>query len=1214
MASDTRRSASALAAAALVLTFAGLAPATAAAPAASQQLGAIDDVTADGAATTFASGDARLRITFLDDDVFRVELAPDGTFTDPAGTPPSDPEAPDARIVIGDDGAGPAPELVETADAWELRTDGAVVTVGKDPILLSAATPDGRTLFAETAPLAWDGGATTQTLARGATEQFLGGGMQNGRFSHRDQTIRIEGNFDWDDGGYPNAVPWYLSTAGYGVLRNTFAPGSYAFGEPVRSTHSEERFDAYYVLGDAYRALDGYTELTGRPMLPPIYGLELGDADCYNTSSPTYSGDPKPGKLVTPDAVRVAEAYDEHDMPRGWMLVNDGYGCEYVDLEQTGDGLRDHDIELGLWTERGLTEQEYEVGEAGVRVRKLDVAWVGSGYRHALSACEDAYSGIEDNSDARGYVWMVEGWAGAQRCGVQWTGDHSGSLDSIRWQIPAIHGSGNSGLAFTAGDIDGIFGGSAESYVRDLQWKVFTPVLMTMSGWAGFDKQPWTRGEPYTSINRDYLKLRERLLPYFYSYAAEAHRSGAPVARSLVLEYPDDPNTWDDTTAHQFHAGREFLVAPVYEDSEVRDGIYLPEGTWVDYWTGRLYTGPATVDGYAAPLDRLPLFVKAGSVVPMWPAGVNNHADVAPDSRLTLDVYPWGEGSFSLYEDDGVTRAYASGESATQTFTVDAPTGTRGDVVVEIGARSGSYDEMAAERPYEITAHTGTAPGAVTAGGSRLPSLPTRAEYDAASAGWFFDGSVVWVKTAPVASGDALTVRLAGTSSVGGAHPSEAAGTVSVAAAPELLPGEPSGVEVSFTNGTGRAIPRSTLTVEVPSGWTAGAAPLGLVQPGETVTRTVPVTPPSSGAAGRSTITAVASWNTGPRTYDARAGATVTVPYGSLAEAFNVVAVTDDTATTAGDFDRGGNSYSAQALAAAGVTPGSTVTSRDVAFTWPSAAPGTPNGLRTAGQTVALRGQGTHLAVLGAEAGQVDGEFEIRYADGTVDTQSLRLPNWCCLPTDVGGSTIAVTTNYRNTQAGPANHGTAYRVFHNELRLLPGKEVVSVRLPDRPEITLFAAAFTSRSLPDPPAGSPWVSDVDWLSATNGWGPVERDTSNGEDAPGDGRPLSVGGVTHAKGLGVHADSRVSYYLGGACTRLIAVVGVDDEIPDYGSVRFSVVGDGELLHRSDVLTGLSDPVPLDVDLTGIHYLDLVVDGASDGVGGDHADWASARLTCT
>lgn len=1185
------------------------------AAAAESELGAVDDVQTDGPATTFASGDARLRVTFLDDDVFRVEMAPDGEFTDPASTPPDDPDEPDAPIVVGGDG-GVTPAVVETADAWELRTDDAIVTVGKDPILLSAATPDGTMLFAETSPLAWDDGEMTQTLARNEQEQFLGGGMQNGRFSHRDQTIQVARNFNWEDGGFPNAVPWYMSSAGYGVLRNTFAPGSYAFEEPVRATHDEERFDAYYVVGDFYAALDGYTELTGRPMMPPVYGLELGDADCYNTSSPTYSGSPKPGKLTTPDALNVAEAYDEHDMPRGWMLVNDGYGCEYVELAETGDALRDHNIQLGLWTERDLTEQEFEVGEAGVRVRKLDVAWVGAGYRHALTACEDAHSGIEDNSDARGYVWMVEGWAGSQRCGVQWTGDHSGSLDAIRWQIPAIHGSGNSGLAFTAGDIDGIFGGSADSYVRDLQWKAFTPVLMTMSGWAGFDKQPWTRGEPYTSINRDYLKLRERLLPYLYTYAAQAHRTGAPVNRSLILEYPDDPKTWDDTTTHQFLAGREFLVAPVYEDAEVRDGIYLPEGTWVDYWTGRLYTGPMTLNGYEAPLDTLPLFVKAGSVVPMWPKGVNNHADVAPDDRLTVDVYPWGAGSFELYEDDGVTRAHAEGASSTQEFTVTAPEGNRGNVDIVIGEREGNYAGKSVERPYEVVAHTGSKPGAVLAGNRPVPALSSREAYDAAETGWFYDagdvGGVVLVKTAAVASDGTLTVSLKGTSSVGGPHPADSAGLVSLDAPAEMFPGEASDVTVSFTNATARPIPRASLTVEVPDGWTADSAQVARVERGETVEETISVTPPASGAAGRSTITAAATWNSGANAHEARAATTVTVPYGSVDEAFNVVAITDDDNPTPGDFDRGGNSYSAQALAEAGATAGATITSRGVDFTWPSAAAGTPNGLRTAGQVVALRGQGTHLAFLGAEAGQVDGEFEIRYADGTVDRQNMRLPNWCCLPTDVGGSTIALETFYRNTQAGPANHGTAYRIFHNEIRLLPDKEVVSVVLPNRPEITLFAAAFTERELPDPPVGEVWASDLDWLSATNGWGPVERDTSNGESAAGDGNTMSVDGVTYEKGLGVHAESTVSYYVGGACSSLTATIGVDDEVPN-GSVRFSVIGDGDVLYQSGVLRGDSAAVDIDVDLDGVNYLDLVVDGAGDGVSADHADWAAARLTC-
>lgn len=342
-----------------------------------------------------------------------------------------------------------------------------------------------------------------------------------------------------------------MSTAGYGVLRNTFTPGSYSFTSPVGTTHDEKRFDAYYFVGDLKTSLDHYTELTGRPFMPPIYGLEYGDSDCYNrghyATDPDPSNDWKvhPDKVTTLDAVKVAQRFKDEDMPGGWMLVNDDYGCGYsanteseqVDgtwwgkrdipaLKEAGDELRARNIQMGLWTQSSLDRQPAEVGEAGVRVRKLDVAWVGPGYRHALTACDTAHDGIEQYSNARGLAWMVEGWAGAQRCAVQWTGDHSGSLDAIRWQIPAITGSGNSGIAYSAGDVDGIFGGSPTSYVRDMQWKVFNPAFMTMSGWSTpAYKQPWAYGDPYTSINRKYLKLRERLLPYFYTYAAEAHRT-----------------------------------------------------------------------------------------------------------------------------------------------------------------------------------------------------------------------------------------------------------------------------------------------------------------------------------------------------------------------------------------------------------------------------------------------------------------------------------------------------------------------------------------------------------------------------------------------------------------------------------------------------------------------------------------------------------------
>ncbi|MDX2759460.1 beta-galactosidase [Streptomyces europaeiscabiei] len=140
-----------------------------------------------------------------------------------------------------------------------------------------------------------------------------------------------------------------------------------------------------------------------------------------------------------------------------------------------------------------------------------------------------------------------------------------------------------------------------------------------------------------------------------------------------------------------------------------------------------------------------------------------------------------------------------------------------------------------------------------------------------------------------------------------------------------------------------------------------------------------------------------------------------------------------------------------------------------------------------------------------------------------------------------------------------------------------------------------------------------VSDLTLVKAVNGWGPVEKDTSNGENAAGDGRPLSIGGTTYAKGLGVHANSQVRVYLGGGCTRFTATAGVDDEVGDNGSVSFEVIADGRSLFDSPVRYGSDGGTAVDVDVTGARWLDLLVDGDGD-VSTDHADWADAKLTCS
>jgi alpha-galactosidase len=160
-----------------------------------------------------------------------------------------------------------------------------------------------------------------------------------------------------------------------------------------------------------------------------------------------------------------------------------------------------------------------------------------------------------------------------------------------------------------------------------------------------------------------------------------------------------------------------------------------------------------------------------------------------------------------------------------------------------------------------------------------------------------------------------------------------------------------------------------------------------------------------------------------------------------------------------------------------------------------------------------------------------------------------------------------------------------------------------------------SARFTSQAyvVVSPPSGTSYVSDLPWISATNGWGPVEKDTSNGETAAGDGNPLTIGGKVYAKGLGVHAPGDVAYYTGGKCSVFSAEVGVDDEKSAYGSVTFEVWADGKKVAGTGVLTTAMGAEQITADVSGAKTVDLVVTDAGDGTNSDHADWADAKLSC-
>jgi alpha-galactosidase len=147
-----------------------------------------------------------------------------------------------------------------------------------------------------------------------------------------------------------------------------------------------------------------------------------------------------------------------------------------------------------------------------------------------------------------------------------------------------------------------------------------------------------------------------------------------------------------------------------------------------------------------------------------------------------------------------------------------------------------------------------------------------------------------------------------------------------------------------------------------------------------------------------------------------------------------------------------------------------------------------------------------------------------------------------------------------------------------------------------------------------PTADAYLSDLPWLSMTNGWGPVERDRSNGETGATDGRALTINGVQYAKGLGSHAPSDIEYYLGGHCATVTTDVGVDDEKGSRGTVSFEIWADGDKVADSGVMTNAMPAATLTADVSGATLLRLVVTDGGDGVDSDHADWAGTAITCS
>jgi len=258
--------------------------------------------------------------------------------------------------------------------------------------------------------------------------------------------------------------------------------------------------------------------------------------------------------------------------------------------------------------------------------------------------------------DERPFLISRAAYAGIQRDALVWTGDNSSDWEHLRLCIPMVLNLGLSGQPFAGPDVGG-FNGDAdgELLARWTQVGAFMPFFRNHNSQGNRPQEPYAFGEPYEAICRRYIELRYRLLPYIYTAFWQAAETGLPVARALALAFPGDRRVASVDDAYLF--GDAFLVAPLMAPGGTGRAVYLPAGGWYDFWTGTRYDGPTDIPAQA-PLDVLPLYARAGSVVPMGP--VMQHTDQFVPERLTLHVFA-GDAESLLYEDDGLSMAHRKG-------------------------------------------------------------------------------------------------------------------------------------------------------------------------------------------------------------------------------------------------------------------------------------------------------------------------------------------------------------------------------------------------------------------------------------------------------------------------------------------------------------------------------------------------------------------------
>ena len=524
-------------------------------------------------------------------------------------------------------------------------------------------------------------------------EHFCGTGERFERPDLFGQQIDLV-NFDAAGVNNPRAyknIPFLLSSRGYGLFVHSSAKTRLDIGAHSTRTLqwlvADETLDLFVIGGGSPgRVLENYRRITGFPNMPPIwsFGMWMSRSSYTSAAQVTDVAQRLRQEEYPADVLHLDVSWFKEDWRCDWQFSAEKYPDPTGFLQQ----LDNSGFKVSLWQapyihpelplaqtalEHGFVGRESEAShrhwlgytidltrpdavtwyqsllrpllEMGAAVIKTDFgeevdegatyAGLEGSYYHNLFALLYAKAAWDVTEQVRGkgqaMIWARSAWAGSQRYPVHWAGDAAGTYDALAGTLCGGLHFGLSGFAFWSHDVGGIHGipdfettrPSDDVYVRWTQVGVFSSHLRYH---GGTPREPWEY-PAVAGIVREWLRFRYALLPYILEQAQACCRNGLPMFRSLVFDWPEDPAVW--SLADEYLFGDSFLVCPVLDASGVRS-VYLPDGQWVDFWSGQTLTGPVQLHSIQSPLARLPLYVRFGSQIPF--------ARPAPNTRYLSEA------------------------------------------------------------------------------------------------------------------------------------------------------------------------------------------------------------------------------------------------------------------------------------------------------------------------------------------------------------------------------------------------------------------------------------------------------------------------------------------------------------------------------------------------------------------------------------------------